>query len=55
MNVGPSYASKVKLILNGGKSAHSVPKNGASYGVKFKVEATLPNSCVKATVVMAGW
>ncbi|WP_412080615.1 CshA/CshB family fibrillar adhesin-related protein [Streptococcus gordonii] len=38
---------------NGRKTQLQVPKNGASYGVKFKVEATYLNKPVKATVVMA--
>ena len=41
------------IDTNGRKTQLQVPKNGASYGVKFKVEATYLNKPVKATVVMA--
>ena len=41
------------IDTNGRRTQLQVPKNGASYGVKFKVEATYLNKPVKATVVMA--
>ncbi|QXA18116.1 YSIRK-type signal peptide-containing protein [Streptococcus gordonii] len=41
------------IDTNGRKTQLQVSKNGASYGVKFKVEATYLNKPVKATVVMA--
>ena len=41
------------INTNGRKTQLQVPKNGASYGIKFKVEATYLGKPVKATVIMA--
>ena len=41
------------INTNGRKTQLQVPKNGASYGIKFKVEATYLGKPVKATVIMS--
>ncbi|WP_373083329.1 CshA/CshB family fibrillar adhesin-related protein [Streptococcus sanguinis] len=41
------------INTNGRKTQLLVPKNGASYGIKFKVEATYLGKPVKATVIMS--
>ena len=41
------------INTNGRKTQLQVPKNGASYGIKFKVEATYLGKPVTATVIMA--